>query len=432
MPSTRASSCSGRGPLAWENRASPERPERSRAGGGARRKDIGGPAKDRTSRATTEVPSDADGRRRPGVEQLPSGGVPDRARGGRRGAHRLRRRGALPDDRPARGGALRRGAGGARRERRGRRCSRRSRGPARSRRRFLQAAAADAPLGRAGVGGGRRRAQARDRARCSARASPSRATAGLPGGVVFVRDVTRERAAERRRGSSRRASPSSRPSTPSRACSTSVASARSSTASTAAARAPGTATRSCASTSTAWAPSTRSSASRWATRCSSRSPGRLKKCLREYDVVARLEDDEFAVLLPGADVLAARDGGRPRDEGDGREVVRAGARAQGHALHRRARSGCRRRARPARTSSGARASRCARPASRAERACTSRAGRAHPMTGRWLRAGVVGLVRRCRAPRSDRSRAGWGRLSRAAVTRSRADRVASGTPRTLR
>jgi diguanylate cyclase (GGDEF)-like protein len=34
--------------------------------------------------------------------------------------------------------------------------------------------------------------------------------------------------------------------------------------------------------------------------------GRLKKCLREYDVVARLEDDEFAMLLPGADALAAR------------------------------------------------------------------------------------------------------------------------------
>ena len=33
---------------------------------------------------------------------------------------------------------------------------------------------------------------------------------------------------------------------------------------------------------------------------------RLKKCLREYDVVARLEDDEFAVLLPGADAIAAR------------------------------------------------------------------------------------------------------------------------------
>jgi diguanylate cyclase (GGDEF)-like protein len=33
---------------------------------------------------------------------------------------------------------------------------------------------------------------------------------------------------------------------------------------------------------------------------------RLKKCLREYDIVARLEDDEFAVLLPGADALAAR------------------------------------------------------------------------------------------------------------------------------
>jgi diguanylate cyclase (GGDEF)-like protein len=33
---------------------------------------------------------------------------------------------------------------------------------------------------------------------------------------------------------------------------------------------------------------------------------RLKACLREYDVLARLADDEFAVLLPGADVIAAR------------------------------------------------------------------------------------------------------------------------------
>jgi diguanylate cyclase (GGDEF)-like protein len=32
---------------------------------------------------------------------------------------------------------------------------------------------------------------------------------------------------------------------------------------------------------------------------------RLKKCLREYDALARLEDDEFAVMLPGADAIAA-------------------------------------------------------------------------------------------------------------------------------
>jgi diguanylate cyclase (GGDEF)-like protein len=33
---------------------------------------------------------------------------------------------------------------------------------------------------------------------------------------------------------------------------------------------------------------------------------RLKKCLREYDIVARFEEDEFAMLLPGADAIAAR------------------------------------------------------------------------------------------------------------------------------
>jgi diguanylate cyclase (GGDEF)-like protein len=33
---------------------------------------------------------------------------------------------------------------------------------------------------------------------------------------------------------------------------------------------------------------------------------RLKRCLREYDVLARTEDDEFAVMLPGADVVAAK------------------------------------------------------------------------------------------------------------------------------
>jgi diguanylate cyclase (GGDEF)-like protein len=34
--------------------------------------------------------------------------------------------------------------------------------------------------------------------------------------------------------------------------------------------------------------------------------GRLKACLREYDVLARLGDDEFVTLLPGADALAAQ------------------------------------------------------------------------------------------------------------------------------
>lgn len=33
---------------------------------------------------------------------------------------------------------------------------------------------------------------------------------------------------------------------------------------------------------------------------------RLKTCLREYDILARYESDDFAVLLPGADAVAAR------------------------------------------------------------------------------------------------------------------------------
>jgi diguanylate cyclase (GGDEF)-like protein/PAS domain S-box-containing protein len=37
-----------------------------------------------------------------------------------------------------------------------------------------------------------------------------------------------------------------------------------------------------------------------------RIAGLLKTCLREYDVLARLEGDEFGILLPGADELAAR------------------------------------------------------------------------------------------------------------------------------
>jgi diguanylate cyclase (GGDEF)-like protein len=34
--------------------------------------------------------------------------------------------------------------------------------------------------------------------------------------------------------------------------------------------------------------------------------GRLKTCLREYDILARLVEDEFVTLLPGADALAAQ------------------------------------------------------------------------------------------------------------------------------
>lgn len=33
---------------------------------------------------------------------------------------------------------------------------------------------------------------------------------------------------------------------------------------------------------------------------------RLKKCLREYDILARFEDDEFAVLLPSSDAVGAK------------------------------------------------------------------------------------------------------------------------------
>jgi diguanylate cyclase (GGDEF)-like protein len=47
---------------------------------------------------------------------------------------------------------------------------------------------------------------------------------------------------------------------------------------------------------------------------------RLKKCLREYDVLARLEEDEFAALLPGADAIAARTVGERITTAMGAEV----------------------------------------------------------------------------------------------------------------
>jgi diguanylate cyclase (GGDEF)-like protein/PAS domain S-box-containing protein len=53
---------------------------------------------------------------------------------------------------------------------------------------------------------------------------------------------------------------------------------------------------------------------------------RLKKCLREYDVLARFEDDEFAVLLPGADAIAARTVGERITNAMGKEAVLAAER----------------------------------------------------------------------------------------------------------
>lgn len=53
---------------------------------------------------------------------------------------------------------------------------------------------------------------------------------------------------------------------------------------------------------------------------------RLKKCLREYDVLARFEDDEFAVLLPGADAIAARTVGERITQAMSKEAVLAAER----------------------------------------------------------------------------------------------------------
>jgi diguanylate cyclase (GGDEF)-like protein len=53
---------------------------------------------------------------------------------------------------------------------------------------------------------------------------------------------------------------------------------------------------------------------------------RLKKCLREYDILARFEDDEFAVLLPGADAIAARTVGERITNAMSKEAVLAAER----------------------------------------------------------------------------------------------------------
>jgi diguanylate cyclase (GGDEF)-like protein/PAS domain S-box-containing protein len=53
---------------------------------------------------------------------------------------------------------------------------------------------------------------------------------------------------------------------------------------------------------------------------------RLKKCLREYDILSRFEDDEFAVLLPGADAIAARTVGERITNAMAKEAVLAAER----------------------------------------------------------------------------------------------------------